>query len=918
MRPIKLTMSAFGPYAGKTTLDLDKLGERGLYLITGDTGAGKTSIFDAMIFALYGSASGEVREVSMLRSKYATDTTPTEVELTFIYGGKEYTVRRNPDYERPKKGGGTTMQKASAELYYPDGSVVTKMRDVNAAIEEIIGVGREQFAGIAMLAQGEFFKLLFAPTVERKKIFQRIFRTQGYYKLQEKLKSESSILSREYDAASAGFGQYVEGVTFEGEEYLESIAAMKRGDLTPDESLELINSIIIRDTDTYVELSLEVDRLTAELDKVNALVAECEARKNAEESKKSSEEKLGKVSEELISLEAALKEAEEKRPKIEKIRGEAALIEAQSREYKELDSKNKEKTALTTSIERMEMEAKKNGEDHSDTKLRLEKLRTELKTLESVDKRLVELEMLQKAQKDKMSKIEQLTSEEKVLEALDSQLLDAQNDYKTASGKADVAEADYKSSLKAYLDAQAGILAKSLEDGKPCPVCGAMSHPSPAKNADHAPTQVELDGKKEKADLASKRAVSASENAAKLKGRRDEKKASVVALAADLLLGEYEDYLDRVESLKADVTAELDTLGKEHKRLMDDAARKGAVEKEISKMEESIVAFVECASEYERRLAEDRATLISVKKRIDELVSSLKFASEEEASEACKKLRDEADNLQLVYDMAVTSVNDRKTKMAELKSAIKEAEKLISKTAESDLGTLTAKQASLKEEKENVIKKQRNVDIRLAKNRSAYDGATKKKKDIGDISIRWSWVKSLSDTANGTLSGKEKIMLETYVQMTYFQRIIARANVRLLAMTDGQYELRHRKEADNLRIQSGLELDIIDHSNGSTRSVKTLSGGECFKAALSLALGLSEEIQSSSGGVKLDTMFVDEGFGSLDEESLRQAINSLSSLSEGNRLVGIISHVAELKERIDKQIVVTKGRGDGSSVKIVV
>ena len=194
MRPIKLTMSAFGPYAGRTSLELDKLGERGLYLITGDTGAGKTSIFDAIVFALYGSASGENREVSMLRSKYADGDTPTEVELTFLYGGKEYTVRRNPEYERPKKGGGTTVKKAAAELYYPDGSVITKLREVNTAIEEIIGVGKEQFAGIAMLAQGEFLKLLYAPTVERKKIFQRIFRTQGFYKLQEKLKSEASIL----------------------------------------------------------------------------------------------------------------------------------------------------------------------------------------------------------------------------------------------------------------------------------------------------------------------------------------------------------------------------------------------------------------------------------------------------------------------------------------------------------------------------------------------------------------------------------------------------------------------------------------------------------------------------------------------------------------------------------------------------
>ena len=918
MRPIKLTMSAFGPYAGKTTLDLDKLGDRGLYLITGDTGAGKTSIFDAIIFALYGSASGEAREASMLRSKYAADTTPTEVELTFLYGGKEYTVKRNPDYERPKKGGGTTMQKASAELYYPDGSVVTKLRDVNAAIEDIIGVGKEQFTGIAMLAQGEFFKLLFAPTVERKKIFQRIFRTQGFYKLQEKLKSESSILSREYDAASAGFKQYVDGVSFDGEEYSESIASMKRGDLTPDESLELINSIIIHDTDTYAELSLEADKLTLELDKVNAILAECEARKNAEESKKSSEEKLGKVSEELALLEAALKEAESKRPNIEKMKGEAALIEAQSREYKELDSKKAEQASLTVSIERMEREAKKNGEDHSNAKLCLEKLRGENKNLESADKKLIELEALQKTKKEKMSKIEQLMLEDDALLTLERELSDAQRRYVTASGEADAAEADYKASLKLYLDAQAGILAKSLTDGEPCPVCGSTKHPRPAKKAECAPTQSELDNQKEKSDLASKKAVSLSEDAAKLKGRRDEKKASVIALSKDLIFGEYEDYADRVDALKTEVTAELDALVTEHKRLSDDVARKSDVENEIAEKEEIISTLAERASEYEKRLAEDRATLVSVEKRIGELLSSLKFSSEEEASKASGKLRDEADDLQSTYDVAVASVNDRKTKIAELKSAIKEAEKLISKTAESDLESQIKKQTSLKEDKENIIKKQRNVDIRLAKNRSAYDGALKKKKEIGDVSEKWAWVKSLSDTANGTLSGKEKIMLETYVQMTYFQRIIARANLRLLTMTDGQYELRHRKEADNLRIQSGLELDIIDHSNGSTRSVKTLSGGECFKAALSLALGLSEEIQSSSGGVKLDTMFVDEGFGSLDEESLRQAINSLGSLSEGNRLVGIISHVGELKERIDKQIVVTKGMGEGSSVKIIV
>jgi exonuclease SbcC len=274
--------------------------------------------------------------------------------------------------------------------------------------------------------------------------------------------------------------------------------------------------------------------------------------------------------------------------------------------------------------------------------------------------------------------------------------------------------------------------------------------------------------------------------------------------------------------------------------------------------------------------------------------------------------------MQLEIDEAKEALDKKKTAIAEMRSAILEADKILSENGDMDIESEVKKQETLKENKEKTANMQRKVDIRLANNQNSLDGATKKKKEISKISDRWSWVKSLSDTANGTLSGKEKIMLETYVQMTYFERIIARANIQLLVMTGGQYELRHRREADNFRAQSGLELDVVDHYNGSERSVKTLSGGESFKAALSLALGLSEEIQSASGGIKLDTMFVDEGFGSLDGESLGQAIRALKSLSDGNRLVGIISHVGELKESVDKQIVVTKNKSGGSSVKIVI
>jgi len=211
----------------------------------------------------------------------------------------------------------------------------------------------------------------------------------------------------------------------------------------------------------------------------------------------------------------------------------------------------------------------------------------------------------------------------------------------------------------------------------------------------------------------------------------------------------------------------------------------------------------------------------------------------------------------------------------------------------------------------------KTIYSRITSNKASLDNILKKLNEIKTVEEKWIWIKSLSNTANGNLSGKEKIMLETYIQMTYFDRIINRANTRFMVMSGGQYELKPRKEAENNRSQSGLELDVIDHYNGTERSVKTLSGGESFKASLSLALGLSDEIQSSAGGIKLDTMFVDEGFGSLDDESLAQAIKALSSLAEGNRLVGIISHVSELKDKIDKQIVVKKEKTGGSNISIV-
>ena len=315
MRPIKLVMSAFGPYAGVTTLELDKLGTKGLYLITGDTGAGKTTIFDAITFALYGEASGDNRNADMFRSKYADPDTPTEVELTFEYNGKEYYVKRNPAYLRPKKkGGGFTSKAADAELHYPDGRVVAKLKDVNNAIVEIMGIDRNQFTRIAMIAQGDFLKLLLASTDDRKKIFQKLFHTKNYWFLQESLKSQSGSLAKEYEKASDSINQYIGSILCEDENPLSvSVRKAMNGEMTAEDVTELLDKLIKEDADAKEKLTADIDKKELKIKELTALIAKAEEQKKAEASLKNSEEKLVEVTEKLNEAKAAMEAANEKK-----------------------------------------------------------------------------------------------------------------------------------------------------------------------------------------------------------------------------------------------------------------------------------------------------------------------------------------------------------------------------------------------------------------------------------------------------------------------------------------------------------------------------------------------------------------------------------------------------------------------------
>lgn len=919
MKPIKLVMSAFGPYAKRTELDMSALGDRGLYLISGDTGSGKTTIFDAIIFALYGEASGDNRESAMFRSKYASDDTPTEVELTFECGGKEYLIKRNPEYSRKKLSGeGFVLKKAGAELYYPDGSVVTKLREVNQAIEEIIGVGRDQFVGVAMIAQGDFLKLLFASTTDRKRIFQKIFKTQNYYVLQERLKSESSALGREYDTATSGIKQYIDGIDC-GENQLKcKLNLAKSGEYSTEEVTELLYEIIETDEREQDMLDAEDKKTTLKLEELSASIAKHEEWKRAEDSIKESQRLLDEANEEQMVLKKRFSDEEKNKPKIEKIRKEIATLEAQMPDYQELDVKIEEKGFLESSLKNCEAQLDEKRKKSFNLKKEDERLRAERTDLESADKEKAELEALMTAELDKKALVLELKGEVWALNLIEAQLVKKQEEYKLCSLTVDEKNEEYKRALKSYLDEQAGVIAEMLSEGEACPVCGSLSHPNKAKRSDTAPTKEELDAIKAEYERAVALAREASEKSATIKGQASEKREYVSVLETKLLRdgGISTDGVN-LDGMLADCEGKIETLreGVESQKIR--IKRREEIDKIILELKQNLLTLDEEVLVGVGKLSELKANIAGVDSRISELKKKLINESCANAQIALEGLGKKKLELEAGYENALEALQENKTRISELKYAIKESKKVLSGTVDFDIEAETEKQSVLKKNKQNIVEMQRIVDIRLANNRSIYNGIKRKQTEIEGVSAKWAWIKSLSNTANGSIGGKEKIMLETYIQMTYFERIIARANVKLLAMSSGQYELKHRAVADNNRSQSGLELDVIDHYNGTERSVKTLSGGESFKAALSLALGLSEEIQSHAGGIRLDSMFVDEGFGSLDEDSLDQAMRTLQSLTGGNRLVGIISHVSELKEKIERQIVITKDRSGGSSAKII-
>lgn len=936
MRPIELKMSAFGPFAGLTTLKLDALGTDGLYLITGDTGAGKTTIFDAIIYALYGEASGNIRTTDMLRSKYANADTATFVELTFVFKDKTYIVRRNPEYLRPsKRGEGRfTKESAKAQLTMPDKEVITGLVSVNNKIVEIIGLNKNQFSQIAMLPQGEFMRLLLADTKQRIEIFREIFDTEPYLLLQDRIKRDANELYRLVSDYKKSMAQYVADVYCdENSEYNQALINIKNdSQMSIKEILDIIDKIIAQDkscADEYDKAIISIDKGIDQLNSKLTIAIQTERIKDDYKSALTQLNNLTEEYENVYSIYKAECEKDSERNELslniekssEKLES-YELLEKYKKDYgKKLDKINnitqdihEDTNSLNECINQID-NCKKEAEILKNTELEIEKLNSKIS---DIIKKKEGVEYLKDVFERKIKAVLQAD--------------EAKDRYMSAFAAYEEANNRYLKMEKAFFNEQAGIMAAALEEGQPCPVCGSVTHPVPAVAGDDAPTEMQLKKYKIYVEDKSKECSELSSQSGLLSGQAESMNNMFFSSIVNFNT-QWKEALDNSsddETIRVDIIQLLADLGKildeamlEKKNADENISKYKNLIKMLSDYDKKVEQFKDKINKSKNELAILSTQNENMQKQISQLEKELGNKDIMQAKKLINDMKLKKVQLDKAYEAAKKQYDEYTINIKTLKNRISDLQKQIShtdkqKTPDIDIPMYEKQLEDMKKERLKLREKKNIVDIRIANNEKIYKSIERVNEKSEKSEKHYSWLRTLSDTVNGSLSGKSRIKLETYVQMSFFDRIIMRANTRFMRLTDGQYELKRSDSKDNYKNQTGLELDIIDHYNGTIRSVKSLSGGEAFEASLSMALGMSDEIQSRSGGIQIDTMFIDEGFGSLDDESLSQAVKVLNSLSSSDRLIGIISHVSVLKDRIDKQIVVSKGKTGGSSAVISV
>ena len=993
MMPISLTLSAFGPYPDTITIDFESFQEDGLFLITGPTGSGKTMIFDAMIFALYGKTSGQIRQTDSLRCDHALNEIPTFVEFSFSLHQQNYTIKRNPKYYLEGK---KTPKQPSALLILPDGKMVEGIKEVNQKMISLLGVDDQQFKQICMIAQGEFTKLIMASSDEREKVLRELFHSETYQKLEEKLKVHLKTYQDKYDLLLNKRKDLMQELQVEDhQEYLSKqtklIASQQKeyDDLKKDldqkkQQLQLYrlqNQRLIQLKDLkqqfqdlkkqendYQELNKTVDTLKKAQETNYLYISYIKQQKKLQTLKLNQEDFL----KQLKKLEKDYQEKKVQADFLDYKQQTKEKLQNQIQETKQLINQIYQYQNDYQNLQTLKQQYRMLDEEHKLFLKKKEKfengLQRDQERIQSEQQVQSKYELIKQQYvrlNEQKVKVHQLSDYYDQILKLNENKSDLQEEYTVVEKQVDHEKMQYNQMEKLYFRKQAGIFALQLKEDQPCPICGSLHHPHPAQIEKEDITKEKLDQQAKKVKQQEHRLQDILQKILLSNQKKEMLVKQTKQLSSELNIQE--------EISKEIFIKELDHLSKDEKRMKKEYLELQDELKYIQKLKKSVALSLKDMSTYESKELKQAQSLENIQVQIHQLSGKLNDSlrqyeigevnkNYQQVQKEYRQLSLEIETIQQDYEKVKNKYLEIKTNISSLNKQIiqeqeiydeldnkyhtaldafiNEEEFLNLKTQINQISILEKKYQdyliSLKSLNEQIISLENEVKDSTYVDLSSLSETIKevnqqlreKNDDLEklkiDYSLKEKMIKDIQkinqqlekdeDTYQRYLdlynlaSGKNnaRVSIERYVLATYFENMLIYANVIMKQLSQGRYQLLRKDDAGKGRSQQGLELDVFDQESGNIRSIKTLSGGESFKAALSLALGLSRMVQDYAGGIELNTLFIDEGFGSLDSQSLDQAMNCLMELHHENKLIGIISHVSDLKDRIERQLVVER------------
>ncbi|MYL51740.1 AAA family ATPase [Pontibacillus yanchengensis] len=1023
MRAITLTMEAFGPYSTKQTIDFNQLGYETIFLITGPTGAGKTSIFDAMVYALYGRASGSERDQDTLRSHFAEEGQSTEVCFVFELKDKKYEVRRSPkQLKKKERGEGFTEQPPKAELYVIHETekelIASKIKEVNETIESMLRLDYEQFRKMIMIPQGEFRRLISENSKEREEILQKIFQTYVYEHMTDRLKEESKKLKETVEHLAQKENSEIDKLhwtTEEKESVTSSTKALEKleDELKTDDNYlkELMQSLsdkrqqlkkkqeeyysqkqLKQQFHEYEQYKQELETMKQQeptisnqewiihqAEKANLVKSyEEQALRRKEESKKQETRLLQKqqdyevLQKEFSNVEEQYKEEEGKTEEREELRQSIEKYKQELEQLREYTDLKKQATALLTSKQQQEEKVNKLQMDRKEFQQKVHELSKSNYEYQYVNKRYYELESKERELDSIINQVIKLMNEEEKLQQMRQHYQQVQRQYESVKKQREAAIQEVKRLEEEQKQHQAVLMANELVEGQECPVCGSTDHPNKAFTSNHYVSDDAVEKAKQTLEQVEKTLQKQQDDYVRAKSEGQSQRHIV-----DQQQEALQSHLTTPFLQEASRQEQKQTWEKERNETKE---QKQLTAKQLSQLEEDIKhvqVYQEKMQSLDEKIEEEKSKLqethnqwVSINTKMEHIQSGLtgeyiedpeKLASfvtqEEERYEKwihhMQQLSEQYQRKKEQIQKLEVEINQQQTYVEETKENEKKAdEQLVAQCNEVGFESVEAYQLA-KLDQEELRNKKEEVNQFRKKQQSTQDSYTKLYEQLHDKEVpnledmeslltemennleelseqyqqiylkktehariygqleeliqlrveseeKYYYIGELAQLARG--DNAYKLSFERYVLSAFLDEIIIQANIRLDQMTEHRYQLERSQERAKGGAQSGLDLEVLDHYTGLRRSVKTLSGGEGFKAALSLALGMADVVQAHAGGVQLDTLFIDEGFGTLDEESLDQAINCLKDLQKGNRMLGIISHVPKLKQEIPAKL----------------